>query len=225
MWKIAASSAPTRSKRLPRSCGKLEREVGPVRFEVHSKETRVLRKLMRWKSRQCPLVGKLDIFSIQWVIDVVQKIHAERHENFAGLFSLLTVGDLPIAGHMGMRSKSVWHYWFPAYDPGYAKYSPGIILLLKMAEHAQELGISTIDMGSGRALYKQRLMNGVVPLAEGAVPGSTSRTMVSTFKSRAETWLRHTRMFTSVRKVNAMLGGLAERVPFVQRMKSYARFR
>jgi CelD/BcsL family acetyltransferase involved in cellulose biosynthesis len=204
---------------------KLEREVGPVRFEMHSPDVRMLRRLMRWKSRQYRLSGKLDIFGVPWVTKVVEKIHAEKHEDFAGLFSQLTVGDLPIAGHMGMRSKTVWHYWIPAYDPGYARYSPGIILLLKMAEHANRMGISTIDMGIGRALYKQRLMNGVIPLAEGAVPGSVSRTVMAAVQSRTEAWLRHSPLFTPVRKANVMIGGLVERIPFVQRMKSYARFR
>ena len=204
---------------------KLEREVGPVRFEVHSPDVRFLRKLMRWKSRQYRQSGKLDIFQIGWVVKVIEKIHAERHQNFAGLFSLLTVGDLPIAGHLGMRSKNVWHYWFPAYDSGYARYSPGIILLLKMAEHAGELGISSIDMGNGRALYKQRLMNGAIPLAEGKVPGSVSRTLMSGAKHRVETWLRHTPIFTPVRRANIMLGTFTERVPFIQRAKSFIRFR
>jgi CelD/BcsL family acetyltransferase involved in cellulose biosynthesis len=48
-----------------------------------------------------------------------------------------------------MRSKTLWHYWFTAYDPAFAKYSPGTILLLQMAERASELGISAIDMGRG----------------------------------------------------------------------------
>ena len=204
---------------------KLEREVGPVRFEVHSPEIRVLRKLMRWKSRQYRLSGKLDIFSIEWVTRVVEKMYATHGENFAGLFSVLTVGDLPIAAHMGLRSKTVWHYWFPAYDPGYAKYSPGIILLLKMAEHANGLGISTIDMGNGRALYKQRLMNGAIPLAEGTVAVSPTRAALEGVRKHTETWVRHSAMFEPVRKANAMLGGLAERVPLIQRMKSYLRFK
>jgi CelD/BcsL family acetyltransferase involved in cellulose biosynthesis len=203
---------------------KLEREVGPVRFEVHSPDVRFLRKLMRWKSRQYRLSAKLDIFGIPWVVEVIEKIHAEHHENFAGLFSLLTVGDLPIAGHLGMRSRNVWHYWFPAYDSGYARYSPGIILLLKMAEHAEQLGISCIDMGNGRALYKQRLMNGAIPLAEGTVPGSVPRTLLSGAKNRAEAWLRHSAVFTPVRRANAMLATLSERVPLVQRVKSFIRF-
>ena len=204
---------------------KLEREVGPVRFEVHSPEIRILRQLMDWKSGQYRLSGKVDIFGIGWVAQVIGKMYAAQGANFAGMLSVLTAGDLPIAAHMGLRSKTVWHYWFPAYDPGYAKYSPGIILLLKMAEHANGLGISTIDMGNGRALYKQRLMNGAIPLAEGTVAVSPARAALQGVRKHTETWVRHSAMFEPVRKVNAMLGGLAERVPLIQRMKSYLRFK
>src|SRR5262249_19546337 len=72
-----------------------------------------------------------------------------------------------VAGHMGMRSQSIWHYWFPAYDPRTAKYSTGLILLLKMAEHAPQIGIRIIDLGGGMGLYKARLMNASTLLASG----------------------------------------------------------
>jgi CelD/BcsL family acetyltransferase involved in cellulose biosynthesis len=85
------------------------------------------------------------------------------------MLSLLYAGERLVAGHFGMRGQSVWHYWFPAYDPKMAKYSPGLILLLKMAEHAPSLGVRTIDLGKGMSLYKQRLMNASVPLASGRV--------------------------------------------------------
>jgi CelD/BcsL family acetyltransferase involved in cellulose biosynthesis len=85
------------------------------------------------------------------------------------MLSLLYAGERLVAGHFGMRGRSVWHYWFPAYDPEVAKYSPGLILLLKMAEHAPSLGVRTIDLGKGMSLYKQRLMNASVLLASGSV--------------------------------------------------------
>ena len=30
-------------------------------------------------------------------------------------------GERLVAAHLGMRSRTVWHYWFPAYDPAFAK--------------------------------------------------------------------------------------------------------
>ena len=85
------------------------------------------------------------------------------------MLSLLYAGERLVAGHLGMRGQFVWHYWLPSYDPEMAKYSPGIILLLKMAEHASRVGIHTIDLGLGMSLYKQRLMSDSVTLAGGSV--------------------------------------------------------
>jgi hypothetical protein len=85
------------------------------------------------------------------------------------MLSLLYAGDRLVAGHFGMRSRTVWHYWFPAYDAEMAKYSPGLILLLKMAEYAPSIGLRTIDLGKGMCLYKERLMSAAVPLASGSI--------------------------------------------------------
>jgi CelD/BcsL family acetyltransferase involved in cellulose biosynthesis len=100
---------------------------------------------------------------------VLHDIHRTQNEDFSGALSLLYAGDRMIAGHFGMRSDSVWHYWFPAYDAMLAKYSPGIVLLLKMIEHACEAGISTIDLGKGMSPYKKRFMNAQVDVSSGSV--------------------------------------------------------
>ena len=70
---------------------------------------------------------------------------------------------------MGMRSAHVLHYWFPAYDPEFAKFSTGIILLLRMAEALAAMGVRTIDLGEGKSQYKERLMTGEVALQKGSV--------------------------------------------------------
>jgi CelD/BcsL family acetyltransferase involved in cellulose biosynthesis len=85
------------------------------------------------------------------------------------MLSLLYAGERLLASHFGIRGRTVWHYWFPTYDPLMARYSPGLILLLKMAEHAPSLGVCTIDLGKGMSLYKERLMNTSVSLAHGSV--------------------------------------------------------
>ena len=169
---------------------KLEREVGAVRCEVHSADAAVLCMLMRWKSRQYAESGKTDIFAIPWIVAVMEKIHAAQGGHFAGMLSVLFAGGQPIGAHFGMRSRTVWHYWLPTYDREFAKYSPGLILLLEMAVQAQALGIQTIDLGKGNALYKQRLMNGAVPLLEGVVPASPLRAAVLTLRAGVKAWVR-----------------------------------
>jgi CelD/BcsL family acetyltransferase involved in cellulose biosynthesis len=156
-----------------RQAERLKAEVGTVRFEAHVDDTAGLEVLLRWKSDQYRRTGAVDIFTYPWVREVVSRIQATRNADFAGLLSMLYVSDQPVAAHLGMRSRSVWHYWLPSYERRFARYSPGLILLLKMAEAARELGLEAIDLGKGDALYKSRLANANATLAEGSVDVSS----------------------------------------------------
>ena len=85
------------------------------------------------------------------------------------MLSALYAGNELAAVHFGMRSSTVWHYWFPTYNPAFKKYSCGQILLMKMAEIAPSMGMTAIDLGKGGNPYKHRFMNGSVALLEGLV--------------------------------------------------------
>jgi CelD/BcsL family acetyltransferase involved in cellulose biosynthesis len=148
---------------------RLDREVGRLRFICHSSDRGALTRVLHWKSQQYKRSGWRDLFAVKWGRELVERVHAMQSEDFAGMLSLLFAGDRLIAGHMGMRSSSVWHYWFPAYNPEFSKYSPGIILLLKMIEQGPGLGLRTIDLGTGKNLYKERLSNTSIQVAEGSV--------------------------------------------------------
>ena len=165
-----------------RKMRKFEREVGALRFEAHVADASLLRLLMRWKSEQYARLGTFDRFEIEWIVKLIERLHGTQNETFAGMLSVLYVGEEVAALHFGMRSVSVWHYWFPTYNHQFQKYSPGLILLLKMIEAAESLGIQTIDLGKGDESYKQRLINSTVPLAEGSVEIPS---LISTAK-----WLR-----------------------------------
>ena len=58
-----------------------------------------------------------------------------------------------IAGH-------VLHYWFPVYDPEFAKYSPGMQLMLRTCQAAHSHGITRIDMSYGESAFKKKFCNG-----------------------------------------------------------------
>jgi CelD/BcsL family acetyltransferase involved in cellulose biosynthesis len=146
---------------------RIEREIGALRFIADSTDAEALDKVLGWKSDQYRTTGNTDLFVPGWIREAIYGIWERRADGFSGALSLLYAGDRLIAGHMGMRSRSVWHYWFPAYDSRAAKYSPGLILLLKMAEYAPEAGIRIIDLGMGMNLSKARLMNASTRLASG----------------------------------------------------------
>lgn len=148
---------------------RMEREVGPLRFVEHASDGRLLAQVLDWKSQQYRQSGWNDLLARGWGRALVERIHGQQNPGLTGMLSLLYAGDRLVAGHMGMRSQTVWHYWFPAYDRQFARFSPGILLLLKMAEAAESLRVQCIDIGTGMTLYKKRLMNASVPVAEGSV--------------------------------------------------------
>jgi CelD/BcsL family acetyltransferase involved in cellulose biosynthesis len=166
---------------------RLEREIGPLSFVADSTDGAALAKVLAWKSAQYHQSGKRDLFALGWIREAIQRIFAMHTDGCSGVLSLLYAGDRLVAGHFGMRSRRMWHYWFPSYDPEVAKYSPGLILLLKMTEGAPEIGIPIIDLGKGMSLYKERLMNSYSLLASGRIESfwrSMARRTWRTMRSR-----------------------------------------
>jgi CelD/BcsL family acetyltransferase involved in cellulose biosynthesis len=148
---------------------KLEREVGPMRFEYHCPDLSLFQQMMTWKKDQYKRTGVGDVFASKWTGNLLTKILHAQTAGFAGVLSGLWAGEQLIAVHMGMRSRTVWHYWFPTYDPAFSRYSPGMLLLLEMIKTAQSKNLSRIDLGKGDADYKTRLMTGATPVLEGSI--------------------------------------------------------
>lgn len=199
---------------------RLEREVGAVRFEAHSPEKALLRQCMEWKSALYRRNQWRDVFSLAWVRNVVDQIHSFQKPDFAGRLSVLRAGDNVVAVHFGMRSENVWHYWFPAYDPAFAKYSPGLILLLKMAESAPGTGVRTIDLGCGEHSYKERLMNGSIATAKGCVESPCLTTIarrlwlpLAQAPSRVRCWIGRSPLGPAARNLRRRFAGRSETLP------------
>jgi CelD/BcsL family acetyltransferase involved in cellulose biosynthesis len=152
---------------------RLERDFGPVRFVFDCRDRGVFEKIMAWKSRQYLKTGKVDLTQDAEKVAILGEIFECRAQHFSGLLTALFAGDRLIAGHFGMRFKSTWHWWFPAYDPAeeVSNYSPGILLLLAMAKNAPDRGMDMIDLGKGDSLYKMRLMNARRDLLVGRLDG------------------------------------------------------
>ncbi|MFF8291157.1 GNAT family N-acetyltransferase [Streptomyces sp. NPDC016309] len=150
---------------------RLGRREGPVRLVLDERDPAVLRTLMAWKSAQYRRTGRRDRFAQDWISTLVRDLHTTRAPGCSGLLSVLYVADRPVAAHFGLRSRTVLSCWFPAYDPAYAPYSPGLVLHLRMAEAAAGAGIGMLDLGRGAAEYKDALKTGELRVYEGAATG------------------------------------------------------
>lgn len=190
------------SNRIPqtrRKTRKLEREHGPLRFEPEVSDPDVLDRVIAWKSEQCRRTGVSDFFALDWTVDLVRRIHRTRTGDFAGVLSALWVGDRLAAAHMGMRSRRTCHWWFPVYEHDLARYSPGSVLLLELARWSAEQGLDTLELGKGDDAYKQGMLSGNVPVAEGCVTRPSVVALGRRVRRTAEALVRRSGLAPRVR--------------------------
>ena len=138
----AGSSQPRKLRVFRR---KAETDFNKVEFVEHVTDAAVLDTLLEWKSQQYRASGVLDNWSYEWTRTLIRQIHALQSEEFAGMLSALYFDGELAALHMGMRSRTNWHWWFPRHTDKFAKYFPGILLLYLAIERAPHLGITRID--------------------------------------------------------------------------------
>ncbi|MGO4750997.1 GNAT family N-acetyltransferase [Streptomyces sp. 2MCAF27] len=148
---------------------KLARDVGEVRYVHDERDPAVLRTLIDWKSAQYRRTGRSDRFAHAWITRLVEQLFHTRGASCAGLLSVLYCGGRPVAAHFGLRSERVLACWFPAYDTAFAKYSPGLVLHLRMAEGAAAQGVAYLDLGRGEKEYKNSLKTRDLSVSEGWV--------------------------------------------------------
>ncbi|SCG68608.1 GNAT family N-acetyltransferase [Micromonospora inositola] len=148
---------------------RMVRELGEERFEWEDRTEGAMLALRRWKSAQYRRTQQYDRFRTPWIQAVLEELRDSSAADCRAVVSTIYAGDQPVAAHLGLRSRSVLAYWFPSYDVDLARHSAGILLCLRMAEAGAADGIEHIDLGKSEALYKNRLTNDELPVAEGCV--------------------------------------------------------
>lgn len=166
---------------------KITRELGPVRYELACRDEDAFEQLIEWKSAQYRRSNITDVFSFPWTIELLREIWLQQSERFQGVLSALYAGDKLVAGHFGMRSGGVYHWWFPAYDRDHASLAPGRVLLSRTAQACEQHGIHKIDLGRGVAPFKSLAMSGATEVAIGSVDlRPVARRLRSTWRATRE---------------------------------------
>jgi CelD/BcsL family acetyltransferase involved in cellulose biosynthesis len=129
---------------------------------------------MRWKSAQYRRTGRFDRFANRSVVQLVEDLTETRARGCSGTLSVLYAAGEPAAIHLGLRSETVLCSWFPGFDVRFAKYSPGLILLRRIAEASAAQGLRHIDLGKGREQYKENFKSSDIAVAEGWVERQTA---------------------------------------------------
>jgi CelD/BcsL family acetyltransferase involved in cellulose biosynthesis len=186
-------SGSKHTKNISQRRRKLERELGPIVVDIDCRDERVFSQLWQWKSQQYRRHGLIDLPAIPWIGKLLRAIWGEAKRTFRGrLFALYANGEL-LAAEFALQSGPVLHSWFPAYDPGYAKYSVGHILRQEMARAAVVLDVRRIDLGKDEEPFKVSLGTKSVSIAEGSIDLNPFRRVMRKGGQRTFHWFRTTR--------------------------------
>lgn len=182
------AKAPRYFRELARKTRKLGREVGDVRVVADSRESNLLSRLVAWKSEQYRRTGCPDNFERAWVVGLLEALMATRTCHASGLLSVLYAGDEPVAIQFGLRSGNLLVGWYTAYDPRFARYSPGVIHIRQMTEQLAAAGIRAISMGKGARKFTKLLKNRDVMVAEGIVTDRSVRGTLHGLRGASVRW-------------------------------------
>ena len=72
-------------------------------------------------------------------------------------------------GHFGLRSPTIYHPWIAAFDPDFAAFSPGIVLLSRAIRAMPDLGLTRYELSGGCGHYKAAFSSEEAPLSQGLV--------------------------------------------------------
>ncbi len=154
---------------------KLGREVGPVTTEWAERGAEPFEALVAWKSAQYIATGTWDRFEHRSIRAALDDLRGTCQVTCAGLLATTRAGGELAAVHFGLGGLHGLSWWFTAYDPALGAYSPGLILLLDLADLAAQRGLATIDLGRGEHDYKLRVATSRYVLAEGEVVAGGER--------------------------------------------------
>lgn len=179
-----------------RRAAKAEREHGTVKFEADSRDRDALALVIALKRAQYAATGAADYFAEPDRVRLLESLLGARDGSFGGVLSTLHAGPRLVAAHFGLRAGGVLHWWFPVYDPEFARLSPGWMLLRELVAAAPTLGVDRIDLGRGEDEYKRRAKTGETWVCQGLVTRNPARRAAAVAMTRARAMVRSVRTRT-----------------------------
>jgi CelD/BcsL family acetyltransferase involved in cellulose biosynthesis len=139
-----------------------------LRFELRAAEPGPsLATLLAWKNRQQANLGVVTPLQSPRTAALLARMLAQKSPHFEAFVSVLWADDRPAAIAYSLRSGATAHCWFIGYERRFAVRSPGLVLLLQMAEALAGDGVQRLHLGKGDERFKTSLASDRVLVAEG----------------------------------------------------------
>ncbi|GIW94745.1 MAG: hypothetical protein KatS3mg110_2786 [Pirellulaceae bacterium] len=154
-------------KRAEQKRRKIVRELGTVRFEPDLPDVGLLRQALAWKADWVRSKGMYNPIGEPWHGPLLETLIHYRRDTFRGRMACLFVGSRPVAVMVMIQDGPVAAFWFGAFCPELASFSPGLVCDYELLRSSADLGIERIELGCGTERYKQQLGNDSIPVVEG----------------------------------------------------------
>ncbi len=147
----------------------LETELGEARVERGLTDPKLLDHLIGLKRDQYARTGRHDIFACGWTQKLLHALMASEYEGFGASMAALWAGGQLTAIEYSLHAGDRYHFWFPAYEPGLARCSPGILLTMDTMRLGADAGFRVFDFGFGGEGYKKYFCNATQSVREAVV--------------------------------------------------------
>lgn len=166
---IGARSAVSSNFR--RTWRKVSRLIGDNRTSIEHRITdpESFDRLIALKREAFETAGYFDLFKLSWPRALMEQLAASTDQGAQGILSKLSIDGEMAAVCFCMRSETVLHYWFPAYEAKFQTHKAGLALLFSLAEWASENGMSEMHLGLGDTQYKRLMASYRMPVRQGAL--------------------------------------------------------
>jgi len=153
---FAAQKAQARKyfKNLGRCIRNVAKDLPDLTFEWTDVSPALLDWVLNLKVDQYKRSGMHNVFSCGWTRDLLLALAAQSTGSASLRAGVYRRGDELVAAEICLMEGEDLHFWFPAYNPAYSRYSPGLLLTFDIIRHTAGLGIKVFDFGSGGEAYK-----------------------------------------------------------------------
>lgn len=161
-----------RFKNHRRLARQLERERGSVELVAPDRDEAAFVALLDWKRAQFARTGRHDVLAPRWTAEMMRALFHEGQGEAQGLMVTLRVEGRVAAGLYGIRAGRDYNPWIAAFDPEFAPWSPGQLILHELMEKMPDLGLTRVDLAGGHDHYKKYYANAHEKMRTGLVTAS-----------------------------------------------------
>jgi CelD/BcsL family acetyltransferase involved in cellulose biosynthesis len=197
--------SPKYFKNLGRCTRNVAKDLPDLTFEWVEVSSALLDWVLDLKIDQYKRSGMHNVFSCGWTRDLLVALAEQKTGQAALMAGVYRRGEDLVAAEICLLDGQDLHFWFPAYNPAYSRYSPGLLLTFDIIRHAAKLGFKVFDFGSGGEAYKSPMTTDGPLCYEGQVGQALALPVKSDRLQRA--WLSVWRRAHIVRACEVSIKG------------------